>query len=69
MYIGRGNQQYCGNPTSKIDKYTHLSSLIRKKLYINLIEQYRRLELVYLYFPPSSHLVYLCFCPVGLSLL
>ena len=28
-----------------------------------------QLELIYLYFPPSSHLVYLCFCPVGLSLL
>ena len=27
------------------------------------------LELIYFYFPPSSHLVYLCFCPVGLSLL
>ena len=27
-----------------------------------------QLELIYLYFPPSSHLVYLCFCPVGLSL-
>ena len=27
------------------------------------------LELIYLYYPPSSHLVYLCFCPVGLSLL
>ena len=28
-----------------------------------------QLELIYLYFPPSSHLEYLCFCPVGLSLL
>ena len=28
-----------------------------------------QLEVIYLYFPPSSHLVYLCFCPVGLSLL
>ena len=28
-----------------------------------------QLELIYLYFPPSSHLVYLCFCPVGLSTL
>ena len=27
------------------------------------------LELIYLYFPPSSHLIYVCFCPVGLSLL
>ena len=27
------------------------------------------LESIYLYFPPSSQLVYLCFCPVGLSLL
>ena len=26
-------------------------------------------ELIYLYFPPSSHLIYVCFCPVGLSLL
>ena len=24
---------------------------------------------IYLYFPPSSQLLYLCFCPVGLSLL
>ena len=24
-------------------------------------------ESIYLYFPPSSQLVYLCFCPVGLS--
>jgi hypothetical protein len=23
----------------------------------------------YLYFPPSSHLLYVCFCPVGISLL
>ena len=28
-----------------------------------------QLELIYLYFPPSSQLVYLCFCPVGFSLL
>ena len=28
-----------------------------------------RLELIYLYFPPSSHLICVCFCPVGLSLL
>ena len=27
------------------------------------------LESIYLYFPPSSQLLYLCFCPVGLSLL
>ena len=26
-------------------------------------------KLIYLYFPPSSQLLYLCFCPVGLSLL
>ena len=25
--------------------------------------------LFYLYFPPSSHLIYVCFFPVGLSLL
>ena len=25
--------------------------------------------LFYLYLPPSSHLIYACFCPVGLSLL
>ena len=24
-----------------------------------------QLESIYLYFPPSSQLVYLCFCPVG----
>ena len=24
-----------------------------------------KLELIYLYFPPSSHLIYACFCPVG----
>ena len=23
-----------------------------------------QLELIYLYFPPSSHLIYVCFCPV-----
>ena len=28
-----------------------------------------KLESIYLYFPPSSQLVYLCFCPVGISLL
>ena len=27
------------------------------------------MELIYLHFPPSSHLKYVCFCPVGLSLL
>ena len=27
------------------------------------------LESIYFYFPSSSQLVYLCFCPVGLSLL
>ena len=26
-----------------------------------------QLELIYLYFPLSSHLIYVCFCPVGLS--
>ena len=25
--------------------------------------------LFYLYFPPSSHQIYACFCPVGLSLI
>ena len=29
----------------------------------------KHLESIYLYFPPSSQLLYLCFCPVGLSLL
>ena len=24
-----------------------------------------QLELIYLYFPPSSHLIYVCFCPVN----
>ena len=28
-----------------------------------------KLKSIYLYFPPSSQLVYLCFCPVGLLLL
>ena len=28
-----------------------------------------QLESIYLYFPPSSQLLHLCFCPVGLSLL
>ena len=28
-----------------------------------------QLELIYLYFPPSLHLIVGCFCPVGLSLL
>jgi len=28
-----------------------------------------QLELIYLYFPPSSYLIYVGFCPVGLSLL
>ena len=28
-----------------------------------------QLESIYLYFPPSSQLLYLCFCAVGLSLL
>ena len=28
-----------------------------------------QLELIYLYFPPSSHKIYVRFCPVGLSLL
>ena len=28
-----------------------------------------QLELIYLCFPPSFHLIYVCFCPVGLSLL
>ena len=28
-----------------------------------------RITLFYLYFPPSFHLIYVCFCPVGLSLL
>ena len=26
-----------------------------------------QLELIYLYFPPSSQLLYLCFCPVELT--
>ena len=33
-----------------------------------IYENKMKLESIYLYFPPSSHLVYLCFCPVGLSL-
>ena len=26
-----------------------------------------QLELIYLYFPPSSHLLYVCFCLVGVE--
>ena len=35
----------------------------RHKMHLNLLES------IYLYFPPSSQLLYLWFCPVGLSLL
>ena len=30
-------------------------------------QTHRNLESIYLYFPPSSQLLFLCFCPVGLS--
>ena len=33
------------------------------------VDKMHKLELNYLYFPPSFHLTVGCFCPVGLSLL
>ena len=31
---------------------------------LNFVIGLKELELIYLYFPPSSHLIYVCFCPV-----
>ena len=43
---------------------THVLSLS-----INIKGKPGKVSFFYLYFPPSSHLIYVYFCPVGLSLL
>ena len=48
--------------TTNIKEYRRINNQLRR-------ETDRAKESIYLYFPPSSQLLYLCFCPVGLSLL
>ena len=59
LHEGRFNSSYL--------KMTILEVLIPS--IINISQLNITLELIYLYFPPSSHLLYVYFCPVGLSLL
>ena len=47
-----------GKPTGKI---------ITKKYHVFAPMGRFQLETIYIYFPSSSQLLYLCFCPVGLS--
>ena len=54
----------------------HITSVVTTIVFLNTFKYHVfapmgrfQLESIYLYFPPSSQLVYLCFCPVGLSLL
>ena len=51
----------CGNEEVIVEIKNKLSKRFR-------IKDMGRVS-IYLYFPPSSQLLYLCFCPVGLSLL
>ena len=58
--------------TSEIKCFSHLGSKgVKKdsgKLFLMMNFMYVcDLESIYLYFPPSSQLVYLCFCPVVTS--
>ena len=53
--------------TQKIKKIYHFINT--KKYHVFAPMGRFQLELSYLYFPPSSHQIYVCFCPVGLSLL
>ena len=49
---------------------SHIDQVINNKKYLVFAPMGRfQLELIYLYFPPSSHVLYVCLCPVGLSLL
>ena len=63
-----------GLVSSEVEKYrmdlVEVQEVINTKKYHVFAPMGRfQLESIYLYFPPSSQLVYLCFCPVGLSLL
>ena len=53
----------------KIGNKTWWNSSNTKKYHVFAPMGRFQLESIYLYFPPSSQLLYLCFCPVGLSLL
>ena len=57
------------NPTEVHAFFLGLFPMDTKKYHVFAPLGRFQLELIYLYFPPSSLLVYLCFCPVGLSLL
>ena len=41
----------------------------RRRWEDNIRMDLEKIESIYLYFPPSSQLLYICFCPVGLLLL
>ena len=56
-----GEQQF-----EVVQQFKYLGTIVTND---NNLDKEIRLELIYLYFPPSSHLIYVCFCPVGLSLL
>ena len=55
--------------TSKEFVIVELKDMITKKYHVFAPMGRFQLESIYLYFPPSSQLLYWCFYPVGLSLL
>ena len=52
-----------------VSSFHKITPTIQQYNNFNLIPLDNFIESIYLYFPPSSQLLYLCFCPVGLSLL
>ena len=68
VYLMEGSVNYL---STLIIRFFYLGVLLMNTFKYHIFEPMGRfqLELIYLYFPPSSHLIYVCFCPVGLSLL
>ena len=57
----RLNLLFCYMNFKQTVKFYNLIALILKKYHVFATMGRFQLELIYLYFPPSSHLVYLCF--------
>ena len=64
--VNKRKKSECEQKFGQINKTLKLSA--RNNINFTIVQQ-TYLKLIYLYFPPSSYLIYVCFCPVGLSLL
>ena len=63
------NSCLCSVPTLFSSRVLSKNFKIKICKIIDRFKPVKSIKLIYLYFPPSSQLLYLCFCPVGLSLL